>query len=133
MEPAVADGTVGIRVDRAQYRPADPVIVTITNRSGRTIYDDHCGGEVQGYEYLQRWNGSYGMRRLCSALELPYPRTPIIAIPHGATARDTLFVGSTAYTGTWRVMLELRDEANAALPEDQSVSNTFRVQGLWAP
>jgi hypothetical protein len=57
----------------------------------------------------------------------------IIAIPHGATARDTLFIGSKAYTGTWLGMLELRDEANAALPEDQSVSNTFRVQGLWAP
>jgi hypothetical protein len=119
--------SVAVRTERAEYRPGNLVVVTTTNRSGRTIYDDHCGGEVQGYEYLEEWDANFGAARVC------WEPVPAVAIPPGTAHVDTLGVNGQAYTGTWRVELRLLDDAGAPLPEAQRVSNTFRVRGTWAP
>ncbi len=121
-----------VRADRESYRPLDMVVVTTTNRSRRTVYDDHCGGEVQGFEYLGEWNASYGMGRGCDWPDPAAWRTHSVAIPPGATHVDTLHVNGRAYTGTWRVVLTLRDTAGAPLPEGRGISNTFRVRSGWA-
>jgi hypothetical protein len=124
---------VRVRADRSSYRQLDPVVVTTTNRSARTVYDHHCGGGVEGYEYLRRWNGSYGMSRACVDFGGDGWRAHSVAIAPGGAHRDTLFVSGLAYTGTWRVQLRLLDEAGALLPEPERTSATFRVRGSWAP
>lgn len=131
--PEVADGTVGIRTERTAYRPLDPVYVRTTNRTARTVYDDHCAGGLEGFEFLHEWNGSYGFGRACLWPEPDAWRTHSVAIPPGATHVDTLYVNGQAYSGTWRVALSLRDGAGDALPAAQRVSNTFRVRGGWTP
>jgi hypothetical protein len=115
------------------YVPVEPIIVTTVNQSGRTIYDDHCGGGVQGYELLRRWDASFGVSRACLWRDGSGPRSYGVAIPAGASHVDTLHVNSEAYTGTWRVELYLRDANGARLPLGDRVSNTFRVQGRWTP
>ncbi len=132
-ESGVPDGRVGVRVDRGSYRPLDMVVVTTTNRSPRTVYDDHCGGGIEGFEYLKRWNGSFGAGRGCTEPGEGGGWAHDVAIAPGAAHRDTLFVSAQAYTGTWRAALSLRDGAGALLPEPERTSGTFRVQGAWAP
>jgi hypothetical protein len=132
-EPSAPGGPISVRTDRSDYRPLDVVLVATTNRTGRTLYDDHCGGEVQGFEYLGRWNGSYGSARACLALDADDRRASRVAIPPGATHLDTMYVNGRAYTGTWRVALDLLDEDGAPLPEERRVSEPFRVHGDWRP
>lgn len=126
-------GNVTIQTDRADYRPMELIVVTTINRSGRTVYDDHCGGEVQGFEYLNRWNASYGAGRGCVDHDPRNWRLHSAPIRDRATHVDTLHVNGQAYSGTWRVQLYLRDEAGDPLPEDQRTSNTFHVVGTWLP
>lgn len=52
--PQVADREIAIRTDRSEYDPNDVIIVRTANRSGRLLYDDHCGGSVEGYELPER-------------------------------------------------------------------------------
>jgi hypothetical protein len=130
---APRDEPLAIRTDRLEYRAGEPVVVTTTNRTGRTVYDDHCGGEVQGYELVKEWNGSFGFTRYCIFPDPAAWRTYSVAIPDGATHVDTLSGNVDEYSGTWRVQLALRDETGAALPEARRTSNTYRIRGTWTP
>ena len=125
---------VTVRTERTAYRPMDLVTITTTNNSSRTVWDDHCGGELQGLEYLGRWNGSYGSGRACVDLRGADDwRARAIPIPPGGTHVDVLHVNGSAYTGTWRAELLLRDDAGRLLPSLRRTSNTFRVTGDWSP
>jgi hypothetical protein len=105
----------------------DMIVVTTRNESAAVIYDDHCGGEVQGFEYLGYWNASYGVGRGCSFVESERLPEHQIAIPPGTEHVDVFHVNGHAYAGTWRVELLLRDAAGNELPLRRRVSNTFRV------
>lgn len=131
--PQVADREITIRTERSDYRPNELIIAQTTNRSGRLLYDDHCGGRVEGYELFGEWNASYGMARGCRLYGPDDWRETSIAIPDGTVHVDTLHVNGRAYTGTWRVRLLLRDESGARLSDGQSISDTFRVSGTWSP
>lgn len=131
--PQSAAGEIAIRTDRTEYEPNQLIIVRTTNRSGRLVYDDHCGGEVQGFEFLKKWNASYGAARGCFNFDPGEWQRRSIAIPNGSVHVDTFHVNGRAYTGTWRVQLYFRDEVGELLPENQSVSNAFRVNGTWSP
>lgn len=131
--PQVEHGQVVIRTGATTYQPVQLVVVTTTNLSGHTIYDDHCGGEVQGYEFLHRWNASYGAARACVDVDARDWRAHSAAIPGNSIHVDTFHVNSRAYSGTWRVRLDLWNEIGMPLPEAQSTSNTFQVHGTWSP
>jgi hypothetical protein len=132
--PAAGDRRVTVRTDHIVYRPLELVVVTTVNRTGAVVYDDHCGGEVEGYEFLKQWNASYGMARIGFDFDTTTDwRLHSIAIPVGAAHVDTMFVNDRAYTGTWRVTLYLRDESGTALAQDQRTSNTFHVNDTWIP
>ncbi len=122
------DATVSLTMftDRMEYRPLDQIIVTTTNQGGGVVYDDHYTGGVQGFEYLGRWNGSYGESRACVDFG-GAQRAFGIPIPVGTTHVDTFHVNSQSYAGTWRVELGLRDETGALVAEDRRISNTFHV------
>ena len=126
--PAFSLGLVSVQAARTEYRPMDFVVVTTTNRSNQVVYDDHCGGEMQGFEYLGRWNGSFGSGRACAEVGTGQPMDHhLVAIPPGATHVDELPVNDRAYAGTWRVELLLRDAAGRLLPERARITDTFRV------
>lgn len=118
---------LSIRTERSEYRPLEWIVVTTRNVAGTPVYDDHCGGEVQGLEFLGRWNASYGTGRACLWPDPAKWRSYSVVIPPGAVHVDSFHVNGRAYAGTWRVELRLRDESGALLPEEQRVSNTFRV------
>ena len=124
--------SITVQTDRTEYLPVQMIVVTTLNQSGLVIYDDHCGGETQGFEFLQRWNGSYGEGRMCmdswSSLA-----NPGVAIPSGTLHSDTFYVNNQSYTGTWRVNLALRNSKGELLPESLRISNAFRVLGNWTP
>ena len=127
--PAGGDGVMfRVETDRREYVPGDAVVVTTRNLSTLVAYDDHCGGEMQGYEFLGRWNASYGMGRACFEGS---PRRSRVPIAPGAAHVDTFYVNAYAYRGTWRVELALVDGTGRLLPE--RASNTFRVQADQAP
>jgi len=126
------DGDVIIVTDATTYQPTESIVVTSTNLSEHTIYDYHCGGEVQGYEFLNRWNASYGMARGCMDTTGGW-LAHSVAIPSNSTHVDVFRVNSRAYTGTWRVRLHLLNDKGRPLPEELSISNTFQVQGTWSP
>jgi len=126
---------VTVRTERAEYRPLELVAVTTTNSSSRTIWDDHCGGGMQGLEHTGDWNGSYGSGRACMDIG-PGPadwRMRSVPIPPGGTHVDALPVSGQAYAGTWRVALTLRDDAGRLLPIQRRASNTFRVAADRSP
>jgi len=125
--PALALGLVNVQAARTEYRPMDLVVVTTTNRSDQVVYDDHCGGELQGFEFLGRWNGSYGAARACADVETEQLTNHRVAIPPGATHVDEFHVNGQAYAGSWRVELLLSDAAGRLLPQSARVTNTFRV------
>jgi hypothetical protein len=133
LPPAAPGASVRILTDRTEYRPTERVIVTTTNLTGRAVFDDHCGGEVQGFEYLQRWNASYGMGRGCLSRDPGGWRQRSVPIAAGGTHVDTMHINGQAYSGTWRVQLLLLDEAGEPLADAHRVSNTFRVRGGWTP
>jgi hypothetical protein len=128
-------GRAGVttRTDGSEYRPGQVIIVTTVNRSDGVVYDDHCGGEVQGFELLGEWNASYGVGRGCLDVDPADWRARSIPIPRGSLHADTFHVNGLAYTGTWRVRLDLRDAGGELLPDSRSVSNTFHVKGAWSP
>ena len=120
--------SLSIRTDRSEYRRLDRIVVTTTNETGEVVYDDHCTGEVQGFELLDRWNASYGMARECSWPDASRWRDYSVEIPAGTAHVDTFHVSGVAYTGTWRIELGLRDAAGRTLSAKRRVSNTFTVQ-----
>jgi hypothetical protein len=123
--------SIAIQTDRVEYEPVQLIIVTTTNRSGSTVYDDHCSGGTEGYELLRRWNGSYGAGRACT--DATSRTNPGVAIPSGTVHSDTFHVNGQSYTGTWRVNLALRMGNGALISEALRVSNTFHVRGNWVP
>lgn len=129
-----ADRLIEVLSDRQSYRAQPPELVVITTRAAiaDTIFDDHCGGELQGFEYLGRWNGSYGGGRVCLRGQ-PIAGRDRIPIPPGTVHMDTFHVNDRAYTGTWRVELNLRDRDGVLFPLEQRISNTFRIEGTWTP
>jgi len=124
---------ITIQTNSSDYEPGQLIIVTTTNRSDHVVYDDHCGGEVQGFEFLGRWNASYGAMRACYLFDRAGAHALEVPIPGGSTHADTFHVNGQAYSGTWRVRLYLRGENGVSIPESQAVSNTFRVGGTWSP
>jgi hypothetical protein len=123
-------GTVEIRTLHNTYRPLDLVIVHVTNRLQEPIFNDLCGGEIEGRGFPELgWNGSYGTGRVCMFDPEPQP----IRIDPGETIRDSLHVNHVSYVGEWRFNLLLRDAQGAVLPEHLRVSNTFLVLGYWHP
>lgn len=46
--PWNTDGLLTIITDRTDYQRSQKVLVRIKNGTDRLIYDDRCGGEVQG-------------------------------------------------------------------------------------
>ncbi len=123
-----------IVTDRLEYRPRPwtSVIVTTRTATADTIFDNHCDGGTEGFEYLGRWNGSYGAGRFCDRSQPTLGRDRI-PIPPGTVHVDTFFVHETQYTGTWRVQLHLHDYTGALLPIEERISNTFHVEGTWTP
>jgi hypothetical protein len=120
-------GDLRVETDRSLYAPGASVIVTTTNSTDRTLYCDHCAGEVQGLELLGEWNGSYGMARGC--LRGFAPAAPV-AIAPGARHVDTMHINEFAYTGTWRAVLRFTDDAGT---EAYHASPSFKVIGSWKP
>jgi hypothetical protein len=133
--PSPADGVVTVWADPHERRPGDRVIVQTYNRLPRMVYENECGGQVQGYELHHQWNGSYGFGRACASSDQDdRGRLSHVPIAPGATHIDTLFVSGGAYVGTWRVELELYErvgERFVRLPEAQRASKTFHVRGGW--
>src|SRR5215207_297373 len=81
--PEDASPPVTVRTQHTAYRPVELVVITTTNPTGATVYDDHCGGEVQGYEFLKRWNASYGVAGGCRDIDATDWRSRSVAIPPG--------------------------------------------------
>lgn len=126
------DRLIDVSTDRINYRPYDRIVVSTRVATADTTFDDHCGGGVEGFEYLGTWNGSFGGGRTCLRGQ-PVAGRDRIPIPPGTVHMDTFYVNERAYTGTWRVELWLRDRAGVLFPLEQRVSNTFRVEGTWTP
>lgn len=133
--PWNTDGLLTVITDRTEYQRNQKLLVTIRNGTDRLIYDDQCGGEVQGFEYIGKWNASYGESRSCGAVSLGSGsavtgsdwKSSSIAIQPGDTYVDTFVINGAAYPGTWRVELSLRDENGQLLRLDQRISNLFVV------
>jgi hypothetical protein len=130
--PWNTEGLLTIITDRTDYQRNQQLLVRIKNGTDRIIYDDRCGGEVQGFEYIGKWNASYGASRSCGStgnppLPLPDWRASSIAIQPGDTYIDTFPINGAAYPGTWRVELALRDKNGELLRLDQRISNLFLV------
>lgn len=111
--------------DLKEYRRGESITVTTLDRSGDDIYDNHCAGVVEGFDYLGYWNGSYGSGRACLPNELGDSHLKRIA--PGEVHVDYFYVNSMAYEGSWRVQLELQTAGGRRLPLESRVSNTFRV------
>lgn len=120
-------GDLRVETDRSLYVPEASVRVTTTNHTDRTLYCDHCAGEIQGLELLGEWNGSYGMTRVC--FRGVAPEAPV-AIAPGERHVDMMHINEFAYTGTWRVVLRFTDDAGT---EAYHASKSFRVLGTWKP
>ena len=134
--PWNTDGLLTIITDQTEYQRSQKLLVTIRNGTDRLIYDDKCGGEVQGFEYVGKWNGSFGDSHSCGLALLASSsvqsgsewRSSSIAIQPGGSYTDSFVINSAAYPGTWRVELSLRDENGEPLRLDQRISNLFRVR-----
>ena len=132
VEPEVS-GTIdfAITTERSAYKAGDVLLGRTTNRGTQTLYDDHCGGEVQGFEFLKEWNGSYGVSRSCNKM-IPRDNSDMIhPIVPGTTHVDTLHVSGFAYTGTWRVRLWILDGRRQPVADSLSVTSPFQVTG-WS-
>ena len=132
VEPEVG-GTIDVSIttERSAYKAGDILLVRTTNRGTGMLYDDHCGGAVEGFEFLKEWNGSYGVSRICNKM-IPRDNSDMVhPIPPGTTHVDTLHVSAFAYTGTWRARLSILDGRRQPLPDSLRVTDTFQVAG-WS-
>jgi hypothetical protein len=133
--PWNTEGLLTIITDRTDYQRSQRLLVRIKNGTDRIIYDDRCGGEVQGWEYAAKWNASYGESRSCGAVSLGSGsavtgsdwKASSVAIHPGDIYVDTFVINGAAYPGTWRVELALRDDNGQLLRLDQRISNLFLV------
>ena len=135
VEPSKTDGLLTIITDRTRYERNQHVIVTVENGTNHVLYDDHCAGELQGFGTSAKWNASDGVSRGCGAFTMAPPpgwkmpgwRERSVAIQPDGAHVDSFLVGQSAYPGTWRVELWLRNERGQLLREDQRISNLFKV------
>jgi len=91
--------------------PLDPVVARITNRSTEVVYENLCGGALEGYGYVPgEWNGSYGYGRACPLGCALSGRARVCSIHFGLTARrmpapgasTSTFVTATRTSYRWR-------------------------------
>lgn len=124
-------GKISLTTDQGHYLGTGEVVVTTTNNSSHDIYDHHCGGMMEGLELHGYWNGSYGSGRGCREGD-DFSRFRI-RIPPGTTHVDSFKINSMGYSGSWRVQLNLLDEAGRLLPEVIRTSNVFTIENSWRP
>lgn len=111
-----------LRTDHDTYQPGQLVIVSITNKGERTIYNDVCGSGTEGLRSDGQWNLPGGTVRGCfSTGTAPTPSDAWRGRPiePGTTRLDTIGLSMQAVPATWRVSLNLRDHRGRILPEEQ--------------
>jgi hypothetical protein len=123
-----ADQRVHVITAQENYQPKERVVVRIENGRPEPIVNDKCGGELVGLHPDLGWNATLGEVRFCLAGPEAERRPPGRVIAPGATASDTFFVSSCAYSGRWRIELALRDLEGELLPLEERVSNHFQVE-----
>ena len=108
--------------------PLDPVVARISNRSAEVVYENLCGGELEGFGYVPgEWNASYGFARACLAGGGP-PKAPYLRpIEPGSSVVDTFYVNDLAYFGSWRFNFDLQDGDGDLLPRARRISEPFQV------
>jgi hypothetical protein len=128
--PPIDESRLAVRVEALapSYRPLDPAVARITNQSPVTVYENLCGGLLEGYGYVPgEWNGSYGTARVCYESSDRIPGPNFRPISPGSSVDITLPINDSAYAGQWRFNVDLRDAEGDVLPLAQRASEPFEV------
>jgi hypothetical protein len=108
--------------------PNDPVVARISNGSSEVLYENLCGGQLEGFGFVPgEWNGSYGYGRVCMYDSRENGTSGLRPIQPGASVLDTFYVNDQAYAGSWRFNFDLQDRDGDLLPLERRVSQPFEV------
>lgn len=108
--------------------PNDPVVARISNGSNEVVYENLCGGQLEGFGFIPgEWNGSYGFARVCLYDRGEHGTPGLRGIQPGASVLDTFYVNDQSYAGSWRFNFDLEDRDGDLLPLEHRVSQPFEV------
>jgi len=129
------DSGIQICVAKEVYVPLDIVEYTISNGFEREVFEDRCTGSIEGRRSAEYdWSGSFGGFRLCAnyADHEDVLASMVPLVPGDLVIEETHFyVSSFAYTGEWRLSLQVLGPDGYPIRDEPFTSPAFRVEADW--
>ncbi|MCG6987469.1 MAG: hypothetical protein LJF06_04730 [Gemmatimonadetes bacterium] len=126
-----AEDGIQICIDRSEYHALDPVVFTISNGQTRDVFEDVCGGEIEGRASPQDpWgNFSSGTVRMCNGWVSNHQDVleTMVPLPRGELVTDTLVLSYWADPGQWHLLINVVGADGLSIRDHPFGSPVFQV------